>query len=93
MGWIAAIALVLWALFGDPSKDVANWFWEYEVAPWENVDAYYYPNRSDLSVHVSREDVGSLDGCREWVYAEATQNNEIINERLSSLCIPGPWRL
>ena len=51
MGWLITIGIGLWFFLGEPAKDVANWFWENSAAPWEEVDAFYYPNRSNLTVH------------------------------------------
>ena len=64
--------LIAWFVVGDPPKTVANWFWSAGSAPWENVDAFYYPNRSNLSVHEMAEGVGDLDDCRSWVTLQAS---------------------
>lgn len=68
---IIVILLVVWAIFGTPLKDVANWFWPESAAPWESVDAYYYPDRYDLSKELSASDVGGLGDCRAWVDYQA----------------------
>ena len=76
MWFLAVAAIVLWFVFGDPAKNVADWFWSSSAAPWEEVDAIYYPNRYNLTVHRSRQDVGSVEHCRAWVNAEAARRND-----------------
>lgn len=66
----------LWFAFGDPGGDVAGWFWPESAAPWEQVDAFYYPDRNDLSVHREFRDVGSVEACRAWVYSMAAANGD-----------------
>ena len=67
-----------WFIWGDPPKDVANWFWEYEAAPWETVDAFYYPNRNDLAKFQKVSGLSSVDACRTavrsmaWNYGDAS---------------------
>lgn len=51
-GWPLFLLLgagALWFWLGDPPKDAANWFWPDSPAPWEQVDAVYYPDNSDLT--------------------------------------------
>ncbi len=73
---IIIIAVGLWFFFGDPPKTVANWFWDDGAAPWETVDAYYYPDRYDLSIHQSRNGLDTVQQCRDWVYATAAINGD-----------------
>jgi len=40
------------------------------------VDAFYYPNSNDLTVHAEFIDVGSIENCRSVVYAEAANNGD-----------------
>jgi hypothetical protein len=65
--YLAFGGLCAWAVFGTPNSDLAGLFWGKGPAPWESVDAFYYPNRHNLSVHRAAHNVGSLDGCRAWV--------------------------
>ena len=67
MRYFAVGALCLWALFGSPTNDLAGVFWSQRPAPWEAVDAFYYPDRHNLSIHRAAYNLGSLDGCRSWV--------------------------
>jgi hypothetical protein len=65
-----------WFYFGDPPGTVAGWLWPNDAAPWEQVDAFYYPDRGNLAVDQRRRDVGSVEGCRDWVFAAAAANND-----------------
>ncbi len=76
MPLVGIIAVALWFFFGDPAKNVANWFWGDTAAPWEEVDAFYYPKRSDLSKHLTSRGLHDVDACRRWVYAEAFKRND-----------------
>jgi hypothetical protein len=40
------------------------------------VDAFYYPNRANLSEHVEFLDVGSVDQCRKIVFMAAAENED-----------------
>lgn len=74
---VAVVLLVgAWFLLGDPPGTVAGWFWPEDAAPWERVDAFYYPDRGNLLIDQRRQDVGSVDGCREWVRLAAAANND-----------------
>lgn len=65
------IAVGLWFAFGDPPETVANWFWKDKAAPWEEVDAYYFPNRTNITVHQERFGLDDVQACRNWAYALA----------------------
>lgn len=54
------------------------------------VDAYYYPDRSNLSVYEVEYNVGSLDACRDWVYTQAAKNNDPNLSRGDYECGVGP---
>ncbi|MGF7213053.1 hypothetical protein GGE65_007689 [Skermanella aerolata] len=69
--------LIAWAVFGSPLNTTASWFWSETAAPWEKVDAYYYPDRSNLGVHRVSYNVGSIDNCRRWVRAEALRLSDV----------------
>lgn len=40
------------------------------------MDAYYYPDRSDLSTWVVARDLASLDECRDYVFGQASLRND-----------------
>jgi len=72
---IAILSLLIWAALGDPVQTVANWLWPRSPAPWESVDAIYYPDKANPLVSVDNQDVGSLTRCRAWVISVAKQND------------------
>ncbi len=59
--------VALWFWFGDPGKFVANQLYKDDAAPWETVDAFYYPDRSNLTVFKSRPGLKSVSECRAAV--------------------------
>lgn len=83
---IILIGVALWFIFGSPPVTVANWFWENDAAPWETVDAYYYPDRSDLSKHQAFSGLASVQACRDQVFAMAAINNDPSMVRGSYEC-------
>ena len=80
------IALAAWAYFGSPKRDVADWFWKDDAAPWETVDAFYYPDRQNLSVDVRRLGIATVSECRAWVAAQAASRNDPGIQRGSYEC-------
>ena len=48
----------LWFTLGGGHLNLANWFWSSSDAPWEAVDAFYYPDRNDRIFHLVHRDVG-----------------------------------
>lgn len=76
MPWVIILGVAVWFLFGDPPKTVANMFWADAAAPWETVDAFYYPDRGDLSIHQSQRGLSSVQNCRDWVYRAAAINGD-----------------
>jgi hypothetical protein len=78
---IGLLLAILWCIFGSPGETVANWFWPNEPAPWEDVDAVYYPDRNNLYSDIKQPHVGSLARCREWVHAQAAFTGDPDLER------------
>src|SRR5689334_10257410 len=74
--YLVFAGLAVWAVLGSPINYAAGVFWPAKPAPWEAVDAYYYPDPSNLSVHKAALGVGSLDACRSWVRAMAAVNSD-----------------
>ena len=56
----------------------------------DQVDAYYYPNINDLTVHEVALDVGSVEGCREAIQRMAANYNDPALERGDYECGIGP---
>lgn len=85
--WLVLIVLVIgWFLLGNPSKDFANWFWPNDAAPWETVDAFFYPDRGDLLKFITQRDFGDLEACRDWVSAQAIAHNDPMMDRADYEC-------
>jgi len=76
LGWIIGAVAFAWFALGTPASDIAGWTWGDRPAPWERVDAFYYPNRNNLSQDQRRLDVGTVEACRSWVLTIAAQNND-----------------
>ena len=80
------IGLILWSIFGSPKKNLADWFYEYEPAPWEAVDAFYYSDNNNLAKYTASYGMKSLDDCRVWASGQATAQNDPYFARSSYLC-------
>ena len=70
------IAIGIWFWVGDPMQDTAGWLYPNEAAPWETVDAYYYPNRSNMSDYRIQKNLSDPSACRDWVYQMAAMNRD-----------------
>ena len=68
---LLVVALVGWFVFGDPPKTVANFWWPAVAAPWETVDAFYYPDRSNLYLVQQQAGLASVNACRDWANGAA----------------------
>ncbi len=79
-------ALILWAIFGSPMHDLAEWFYKYKPAPWEKVDAIYYPDNDNRAKHSIAAGLSSLDECRTWANSQASADNDPYFIRSSYLC-------
>ena len=85
-GWAIIIGLSAWFVLGSPLKTIANTLWHDTAAPWEKVDAFFYPNRSDLSVHIAKRDLRSVDECRNWVKSQAIAIGDLDMSRSDYEC-------
>lgn len=56
------------------------------------VDAYYYPDRSNLSAYKVEYNIGSVEACRDWVYSQAAENNDPQLTRGDYECGIGPGK-
>lgn len=56
----------------------------------DQIDAFYYPNRNDLSRYEVFHDVGSLDECRRVVSAAAIRRHDPQLRRGDYECGIGP---
>lgn len=73
---ILLLSLIMLLAGCSPEAVVADAFWEDEPAPWEEVDAFYYPNKHNLNIVESQPGLKTLDECRAWVQDRADQNND-----------------
>jgi hypothetical protein len=89
MHWLVAVALVAGFIFGDPKTTVANWFWSEKNAPWETVDAFYYPDRSNLAKFIHMERLPDVDACRVAVRSVAAQHSDPRVIRGDYICAVG----
>ncbi len=81
MGWVFCGVVLLWLVFGNPGSSIAGWFWPETNAPWEQVNAFYYPDSGDLTQDKRQMDVGSVEACRDWVdeQARAVGDPDMLN--------------
>ena len=90
MFWIVVVAAGLWFALGTPAKTAANWFWPDSAAPWESVDAFYYPDRSDLTESQAVRGLKDVDACRGAVNSMAYLANDPAISRGDYECGIGP---
>lgn len=70
----------------SPGQSVANAFWPSSPAPWEDVDAFFYPDRNDLSQHFEMRDLSSIQKCRDWAISMAAAQGDPYQERSDYEC-------
>lgn len=73
---IIVIGIIAWFIFGNPSRNVANAIWSDDAAPWEEVDAFYYPDRNNLAVFDTVSGLESVDDCRVAVSMMASNRDD-----------------
>jgi hypothetical protein len=78
---LGILGLIVWGVLGNPTQTIAGWIWPHSPAPWEGVDAFYYPDKSNLTVSINNRDVGGLAQCRIWVSSAAVKQNDPQLER------------
>jgi hypothetical protein len=44
--------------------------------PWEKVDAFFYPDKTDLTKSIASYDVTDVDACRLWAQTMANQRGD-----------------
>lgn len=81
MKLLLPVAVLGWFIVGSPGNVTARLFWPTSPAPWESVDAFYYPDAGDLSRSYQLPDVGSLAACRAWAYGTAASHGDPALER------------
>jgi hypothetical protein len=78
--------LILSAFTLSGCSPVENLFWPDSPAPWENVDAVFYPDKDNLALDRQARDVGSLNACRTWVRSMAAAMGDPGMERSDYEC-------
>jgi hypothetical protein len=73
---IILIFIALWIIFGNVPMNIADIFWQEEAAPWERVDAFYYPDRNNLTMYRKMPDLKSVDECRAWVRSSSALSGD-----------------
>lgn len=73
---VAVIAIAIWGLIGSPLRSMADAIWPSNPAPWERVDAFFYPDKTNLWVHKMERGLGSVEECRRWVRQKAAANQD-----------------
>ena len=49
---------------------------ENDAAFWETVDAFYYPDRNNLTMDLRQTGLKSVAECRTWVFQTAASKND-----------------
>lgn len=83
---LLVIGIGLWFAFGHPARTVADWYWPNDAAPWESVDAFYYPNKADLGTVREQHGLADVQSCRDWVNAQAYADGDPTMTRSDYEC-------
>lgn len=78
---LVVVGIGAWFLFGNPARTVADWWWPESSAPWETVDAVYYPDKGNLMTSKGQAGLDDVQACRDWVRSEAYTNGDPTLER------------
>nr|WP_168550451.1 hypothetical protein [Roseomonas mucosa] len=80
------LALGAWFWASDPKKDIADWFWPHDAAPWEKVDAFYYLTRTDARQFQATRGLPNVESCQREVRRLAAEYRDPDMARGSYLC-------
>ena len=78
---LGILGFMVWAALGSPRQTVTGWIWPRSPAPWEAVDAFYYPDKNNPAISIGNPDVGSLARCRTWAKSAAAKQDDPQLER------------
>jgi hypothetical protein len=78
---LGILGFMVWTVLGSPIQTVTGWIWPHSPAPWEAVDAFYYPNKSNLAVSLENHDVGGLAQGRTRASSAAAKQDDPQLER------------
>jgi len=79
---MAIVGAGVWFSLGEPKKQVANWLYPDEAAPWEKVDGFFYPNKHDLS----DPSLATVAACRDWAAYQADEGGDAFSQRSDYEC-------
>jgi hypothetical protein len=74
--WLALLAVFVWASLGDPVGCLAAWLWPGGPAPWESVDAIYYPDKANRFAAMEHPGFRDIADCRAWVSSVAASRRD-----------------
>ena len=86
---LGILGLMVWGALGNPNRQLPAGFGRISPAPWERVDAFYYPDKNNLSISLENHDVGGLAQCRTWVNSVARKQKDPQLERGDYHCRVG----
>ena len=73
---LGVAGLIVWGGLGNPGETIAGWISPHSPAPWESVDAFYYPDKNNPTISIGNPDVGGLAQCRTWASSAAAKQND-----------------
>lgn len=65
---LVILLVAIWLFAFDGTRDLTNWLYPEDAAPWETVDLFYYPDQNDLTKHYSVTGLKTVSDCRNSVY-------------------------
>lgn len=83
---LGMLGFIVWGALGNPTQTITGWIWPHSPAPWESVDAFYYPDKSDPNISLENYDVGGLVQCRAWANSAAAKQKDPQLERGDYYC-------
>src|SRR3990167_1073093 len=86
MPYLVILGLIAWFVFGSPVQTLANSFWPEDAAPWETVDAFFYPNREDLALNDAVYGLSDLASCQRWARDQAMKYQDPLFQRTDYEC-------
>ena len=73
---LVILAIIAWFIFGKPISSGTDLLWPTSPAPWERVDAFYYPDKMDFAKLQTKRGFKTVPECKAWIKAQAAANND-----------------
>jgi len=70
----------------NPKNEVASLFWPESPAPWETVDAYYYPDADRMWELERLEGFATVSACKVWAWDQAMVRGDTMMKRGAYEC-------